>query len=141
MGPLNCVVHNVIIRVSRCEEVEEDDDANSAVAVGVLPLRPATFGVVVSKLFGLVVGGQDCLPTAEFLELRGRRCQGPRYSRGAHAAMVQAGQWCREGDYVLWPYVCTRKPYDAAVAAEARARAEAEEAAALASEAQSRAAL
>lgn len=46
LAPLSCVIRNVVIRVSRCSEEGLDSD-------------PSRFGVVVSKSFGVLVGGRD----------------------------------------------------------------------------------
>jgi len=114
-APISCCIRSLIIRVSHREGNELDEDSPSESEFVGSPGSQKGFGVMISTMFGVVVGGYNCLPTAEFLEHRGAIDQpNLRDTRGFRATCVQAGQWLWEGDYVMLPYVRVPKPFDPA---------------------------
>jgi len=101
LAPLSCVIRNVVIRVSRCSEEGLDSD-------------PSRFGVVVSKSFGVLVGGHDCLRSAVFVEEGSPTSKVSGLPSGsAQRESMEAGWWLEEGYYVLSAYRRVRKLFDA----------------------------
>lgn len=103
LEPMTAVVRSLIVRVAwSCGE-----DFDKELGHDTVPR-----GVVVSRSPGVIVAGHDCLPTAEFFELRDRRRPRDFWALGEQKYSATSGRWTKEGDYIMWPYVSTRKAYD-----------------------------
>jgi len=78
-----------------------------------LHLRSASCGgIQIDTSFGVMLGGQDCLPSVTFVGEDGTRDSCRWHSQSADWQQLKSGNWRWPGFYHMLPYQATKKPFE-----------------------------
>uniref|UniRef100_A0A7S0ZRV1 Uncharacterized protein n=1 Tax=Noctiluca scintillans TaxID=2966 RepID=A0A7S0ZRV1_NOCSC len=69
-------------------------------------------GIKLDTSFGVMLGGQDCLPSVTFVSDNGTRDSSRWHSQSAEWQRLKSGTWSWPGFYHMLPYQATKKPFE-----------------------------